>query len=143
MGAVFADTFYWVALTYPADENHARALAFEAELDSTTQIVTTEELLAEYLTFFADKGPYWRTRAVAIVQRLRQRRRVQVLGQSSESFAEGLKLYANRPDKDYSLADCIAMETMWSHGIQQVLTNDRHFQQEGFQALFRSGLQLR
>jgi hypothetical protein len=29
------------------------------------------------------------------------------------------------------------MQTMGSQGIRDVLTNDRHFEQEGFRALFR------
>jgi predicted nucleic acid-binding protein len=29
------------------------------------------------------------------------------------------------------------MSTMQSEGITEVLTNDRHFEQEGFRALFR------
>ena len=138
MSPVFADTFYWTALTYPADENHEQALAFEAELHRINRIIfTTEEVLVEYLTFFSDKGAYWRTRAVAIVQGLRRRRGVRVLSQTSVSFQNGLRLYAARPDKDYSLTDCIAMETMRREGLSDVLTNDRHFEQEGFRALFR------
>jgi predicted nucleic acid-binding protein len=37
----------------------------------------------------------------------------------------------------YSLTDCISMDTMRQLGIAEVLTNDRHFEQEGFRALFR------
>ena len=49
----------------------------------------------------------------------------------------GLDLYRARPDKRYSLTDCISMQTMRKEGITEVLTNDRHFEQEGFRALFR------
>jgi predicted nucleic acid-binding protein len=57
--------------------------------------------------------------------------------QSREGFLEGLALYEARPDKAYSLADCISMQTMRREGLTEVLTNDRHFEQEGFRALFR------
>ena len=137
MTAVFADTFYWTALTHPADEHHERALAFDAELEGDGSIVTTEEILAEYLTFFADKGPYWRSRAAAIARGLQRRRNVRVLPQSSETFRRGLELYESRTDKAYSLTDCIAMQTMRREQISEALTNDRHFEQEGFRALFR------
>ena len=50
---------------------------------------------------------------------------------------ERFELYAARPDKGYSLADCISMQTMRKEGLTEVLTNDRHFEQEGFRALFR------
>jgi uncharacterized protein len=53
------------------------------------------------------------------------------------SFQTGLILYQSRPDKGYSLVDCISMQTMREEGLTAALTNDRHFEQEGFQALFR------
>ena len=57
--------------------------------------------------------------------------------QSRDSFLAGLELYRARPDKGFSLADCISMQTMRREGLTEVLTNDRHFEQEGFRALFR------
>jgi predicted nucleic acid-binding protein len=62
---------------------------------------------------------------------------VQVIAQTRASFLRGLDLYASRPDKGYSLTDCISMQTMRREGLTDVLTNDRHFEQEGFRALFR------
>ena len=62
---------------------------------------------------------------------------VRVIPQSHESFLAGLELYRSRPDKGYSLADCISMLTMRREGLTVALTNDRHFEQEGFRALFR------
>ena len=52
-------------------------------------------------------------------------------------FLSGFDLYASRPDKGYSHTDCISMQTMRREGLTQALTNDRHFEQEGFRALFR------
>jgi predicted nucleic acid-binding protein len=63
--------------------------------------------------------------------------RVHVMPQSRESFLSGLALYEARPDKNYSLTDCISMQTMRREGITEVLTNDHHFEQEGFHTLFR------
>jgi uncharacterized protein len=52
MIALFADTFYWIALADVADSAHQRALTLTAaRIDSP--IVTTDEVLVEYLTFFA------------------------------------------------------------------------------------------
>jgi len=48
----------------------------------------------------------------------------------------GLELYKHRPDKEYSLTDCISMQMMRQLGITDVLTQDRHFTQEGFTILF-------
>jgi predicted nucleic acid-binding protein len=64
-------------------------------------------------------------------------RTVQVISQTTDSFSAGLGLYRARLDKGYSLTDCISMETMRHEGITDVLTNDAHFEQEGFRALLR------
>ena len=37
---------------------------------------------------------------------------VRVIPQSRESFLAGLDLYRARPDKGYSLTDCVSMQTM-------------------------------
>jgi uncharacterized protein len=57
--------------------------------------------------------------------------------QARQSFLAGLELYRARPDKGYSLVDCISMQTMRLEGLKEALTNDRHYEQEGFRALFR------
>jgi hypothetical protein len=36
----------------------------------------------------------------------------------------------------YSLTDCISMQVMRHEGLTDVLTNDRHFTQEGFHIIF-------
>ncbi|MCB1022644.1 MAG: PIN domain-containing protein [Bryobacterales bacterium] len=136
MTEVFADTFYWTALTHPAEQFHQQALGFDAQI-SRGGLVTTEEVLVEYLNLFSKQGPYWRSRAVAVVRALRGQPNLKILPQRTAGFAEGLDLYAARLDKGYSLTDCISMQAMRRAGITDVLTQDRHFEQEGFRALFR------
>jgi predicted nucleic acid-binding protein len=132
--AVFADTFFWVALTNPADPHYRDAVA-RAEALAGVEITTTDEVLSEFLTFFA-ADERLRNRAARSVSALLQEGNVRVFPQSG-SFLSGLELYRARPDKGYSLADCISMQAMRREGLTDVLTNDRHFEQEGFQALFR------
>jgi predicted nucleic acid-binding protein len=133
--ALFADTFYWIALTNPDDSRYRDALALDDTLVGTV-IVTTDEILTEFMTFFS--GDSWqRNRAVATVRSLLANPEVRVIPQSRESFLSGLSLFEARPDKGYSLVDCISMQTMRQEGLTEALTNDRHFEQEGFRALFR------
>jgi len=128
---VFADTFYWIALTDSTDAAHAHAHQI------TNDIVTTDEVLTEYLTFFCAAPEYMRREVALAVEDILQAPSVHVIPQSRESFRAGLDLYRDRPDKGYSLTDCISMQTMRREGLTEVLTNDRHFEQEGFRALFR------
>ena len=136
MTALFADTFYWIALADPTDSAHRLALTLTTER-ATSQIVTTDEVLTEYLTFFSAAPAPTRSEAAEVVEDLLTSSIVRVLPQSRASFRAGLQLYRDRPDKGYSLVDCISMQTMKREGLTEVLTNDRHFEQEGFRALFR------
>jgi uncharacterized protein len=136
MSAVFGDTFYWIALTNVQDVAHEKAKALTRSLPPWT-ILTTEEVLIEYLNYFGSWGPSFRRKAFANVQNMRSSRTVKVLPGGEASFAMGLDLYGARLDKGYSMTDCISMQTMRDAGIADVLTNDSHFEQEGFRALFR------
>jgi len=136
MTALFADTFYWVALADFADSAHQRALILTSERASS-RIVTTDEVLTEYLTFFSAAPDPVSREAADSVQGILASSVIRVIPQSRGSFLAGLQLYRARPDKGYSLTDCISMQTMRKEGLTEVLTNDRHFEQEGFRALFR------
>jgi predicted nucleic acid-binding protein len=59
-----------------------------------------------------------------------------VIPQTRQGFPEALAFYEARPDKHYSLTDCVSMQVMQREGLTEVLTNDRHFTQEGFHILF-------
>ena len=135
MNAVFADRFYWVALSDSSDPQYREALAAESEF-ANAEIITTDEVLSEFLTFFA--GDAWlRARAIRAAEGLMNSPRVTVVPQSRETFLSGMELYRQRPDKGYSLTDCISMQSIRQRGITAALTNHRHFEQEGFRALFR------
>jgi predicted nucleic acid-binding protein len=134
--ALFADTFYWMALVDLNDSARQRALSITSERPESP-IVTTDEVLAEYLTFFAMAPAQMRRKAVINTQRILDAPGVQVVPRSRESFLSGMALYGARPDKGYSLTDCISMQTMRKRGLTEALTNGRHFEQEGFRALFR------
>ncbi|HUE04015.1 MAG TPA: PIN domain-containing protein [Bryobacteraceae bacterium] len=136
MTALFADTFYWIALADFTDSAHRRALALTSERASS-RIVTTDEVLAEYLTFFSAAPEPVRCEAADSVGGILASSVIRVIAQSRESFLAGFELYRARPDKGYSLTDCISMQTTRKEGLTEALTNDRHFEQEGFRALFR------
>jgi predicted nucleic acid-binding protein len=104
---------------------------------AAASIVTIDEVLVEYLTFFAATPEAFRRRVAMSVQRILANPVIRVIPQSRTSFLSGLDLYMQRADKNYSLTDCISMQTMRREGITEALTTDKHFEQEGFRALFR------
>lgn len=103
-----------------------------------TAIVNTEEILTEVLAYFSGRGQQLRNQASRNVRDILSDPAIRVIPQSHESFLAGLELYEARPDKGYSLTDCISMNTMRAEGITDILTNDVHFAQEGFRAPFRA-----
>ncbi|MCE2674024.1 MAG: PIN domain-containing protein [Microcystis flos-aquae DF17] len=135
MKQIFADTFYWVALINPQDNWHQRAREVTSSLKNV-KLVTTDEVLVELLNFMSVRGANRKRRTVEFIDDLFQNPRLQVIPQNLESFLQGFELYRRRPDKEYSLTDCISMTVMQRLKISQVLTHDNHFQQEGFIILF-------
>ena len=132
---VFADTFYWLALARPRDPWYPAARNWLAA-NAATRIVTTDEVLTEYLNGLSKAGPAARRHAAATVHRIRINPQVQVLPQTRSDFDVALAMYEARLDKDYSLTDCRSMLAMRGMGISEVLSNDHHFTQEGFTVLF-------
>jgi predicted nucleic acid-binding protein len=131
---IFADTFYWIALANPADASHQAARAFDLT-NPETALVTTDEVLSEFLNYFADAGERKRGIVVGMFEEAMKHAGIEVLPQTRQSLLRGLDLYKARSDKSYSLTDCISMVTMRERDITDVLTHDRHFAQEGFRLL--------
>lgn len=136
MRSVFVDAVYLVALAIPCDPWHVDALA-AADAADGARLVITEEVLSEFLAGVARSGSAVRNRAADQVYALLRDEQVGVFEQSHDSFLDGLVMYAQRLDKGYSLTDCISMRCMEREHIREVLTNDKHFRQEGFQPLMR------
>jgi predicted nucleic acid-binding protein len=133
--SVFADTFYWLALARPRDAWHAAVWRW-AKANPATRIVTTDEVLTEFLNALSGAGPAGRAHAAATVHDVRSDPQVDVLPQTRADFDAALALYEARPDKGYSLTDCRSMLALRALGLTEVLTNDHHFTQEGFTILF-------
>ncbi|MEH2317663.1 type II toxin-antitoxin system VapC family toxin [Nostoc sp.] len=134
MNPVFVDTFYWIALANPRDAWHVRTQDIHKSL-MQTKLITTDEVLTEFVNYFSTAGRYTRSGIFKLAQSILQNDRVQVIPQTRESFLGGLALYSQRFDKGYSLTDCISMHTMRQLEIIEVLTHDKHFTQEGFAIL--------
>jgi uncharacterized protein len=121
-------------MTHRKDQWHQAAVKISRTL-AGCHLVTTDEILTEVLAAFCEAGPLLRQRAATLVRNLHKKPTVTVHPQSRDTFLTGLTLYEARPDKEYSLTDCIPMETMRQEGITEILTHDHHFRQEGFTIL--------
>jgi predicted nucleic acid-binding protein len=134
MKVVFADTHYWIAVASPGDP-FAAAAKKAKDLLGPVILVTTDEVLTEFLAALCKGGPALRQAAVKMVRAIMANGNVRVIPQSRDTFLKGLNRYQKREDKQYSLTDCISMNTMEAEAIREVLTNDHHFEQEGMAVL--------
>jgi predicted nucleic acid-binding protein len=133
MRAVFADSFHFFALANDRDPAHAKAVAFVQRY--TGRLVTTGWVLTEVADGWSKAG--WRAQFEVLRSELRTNPNITVVPFSDSLFEDGIALYRNRPDKDWSLTDCISFVVMQREGIAEALTGDHHFEQAGFVALLK------
>ena len=133
---IFVDAQWWIARANPRDPWATLAAQIASTLGDAV-LVTTDEVLVEFMTGLSGGGEFQRRRAARLCRELLGDGRVRVFPQSRTSFLAGLEFFEDRPDKGYSLVDCISMVVMRDLQIREVLTADHHFEQEGFVALMR------
>ena len=136
MKRVFADSVYWVAVTRPRDPWAKAARAAKLSIREA-RIITTDEVLIEFLAMLSGGGKNIRRQAANIVYAILSDPDITVIPQSRQSFLAGLQLYRQRDDKEYSLVDCISMNAMRAESLTEILSCDHHFEQEGFTIVMR------
>ena len=134
MKQIFADSLYWVALVNPKDRWHEKSREVAATLASTN-LVTTEAVLMEFLNFFSSYRPSMKKAIADNLQDIIDAPDIEVVFPSDDLLLSGLKFYEKRLDKGYSMVDCISMVVMRDRNLTEVLTHDQHFTQEGFTIL--------
>lgn len=132
MSALFADTFYFLALINERDARHGEAVRFEA---AHVSLVTTAWVLTEVGD--ALSAPENRDAFLNLLDLLKESPDVRIITASSDLFERGIELFRQRSDKDWSLTDCISFVAMKDENIVAALTGDHHFEQAGFRALLK------
>lgn len=134
MRRVFVDTHYWVAIISPTDQWREKSLTASFAMGDA-RLLTTDEILTETLNYFSKARTELRQKAVSEVRTILMNQNVEVVSCSHIAFLNAVEFYENRPDKGYSLTDCISMNICRERGISDILTHDDHFRQEGFTIL--------
>lgn len=134
MSSIFIDTLYFVAIFQVTDQWHKTAVDVRKNI-ADQNFVTTDSVLSEVLNYFSGFREEVRREASVLIRDVLSEPKIEVLEQTRHVFLKGLELYESRLDKGYSLTDCISMNACRELGIKEVLTHDRHFEQEGFEIL--------
>jgi hypothetical protein len=119
-----------MALSRKRDQYHQHAVAWNQFVIRTrSSIVTTEAVLWEWLNGFSDVS----ARGVAAegYRRAHADARIEVVPFESELIDAAVQLYRTRPDKDWSLTDCLSFVVMERRHLTEALTTDGHFEQAG------------
>ncbi|MDY0165460.1 MAG: PIN domain-containing protein [Thermoguttaceae bacterium] len=133
MKPVFVDTVYYLALTNPRDQYAKAAIRFTSEFSGV--FVTTAWVLAEVANSLT-RGPD-RSLFYELYRDLVQDRCVTIVPADDDLFQEAIGFFADRPDKEWSLTDCISFLIMQKRGLTDALTADHHFEQTGFKVLLK------
>lgn len=133
MKPVFVDTFFFLATLNQHDANHEAALAWSEDYEGpllTTAWVITE--VADALAGLTHRRVFQEFQGT-----LASEQRMHIVPPDRHHWERGVKLYCSRPDKEWSLTDCISFTVMRDEGLTDALTGDHHFEQAGFTALLR------
>src|SRR5258706_8241759 len=108
MKPVFADTSYYIALLSEDDSFHEAAVAWSKDLLGRT--VVTEYVLVELGSALSNSKN--RDRYVPFVELILKDSESIFVPASEPLFRQGRQLYAARPDKTWSMVDCISFSVM-------------------------------
>ena len=138
----FLDTGYLIALFSEKDTYHRKALDLRALAQSSGRtLVTTDAVLFEIGAAFSRVA--FRSLGAQLIETLQTDPLVEIMALTTDSKRQALALFADRPDKDWSLCDCLSFVVMQERGMREALTPDHHFTQAGFSALLlRDSLEL-
>jgi predicted nucleic acid-binding protein len=95
MRIVFADTSYWIALLNPRDGLHDLAKQVSISIQPV-HLISTDEVLVEFLTFYRKQGAHLRKAAAQAVRDIMKDPNITLVPQTRDSFANGLSLYESR-----------------------------------------------
>ena len=131
MKRYFADAFFFFAWWNRRNRAHARVQKFLSEFDG--RLVTSRWVLMEVADGLATTPA--RREVKRLFTDLESDPLIVIFEPNDSLNRRGLALYDARPDKDWSLTDCISFIVMKEEGLTEALTGDRHFEQAGFVAL--------
>lgn len=131
---VFLDAGFFIARYNRRDELHQRARTFATSLVNASEMWTTDAVLLEVTASMARQT--FRVVANGIWNQFHGRdERCISVDASAENLGNAMNLYRARPDKEWSLTDCLSFLVMEQQGLSDALTADQHFEQAGFRAL--------
>ncbi len=133
MSVVFLDTVGLLGLWDASDQWHSAAEAAFAELARVKALLTTTSFVLMECANAAARRPYRQA-----VDRLREGMEANntLVFPTSDDWLQAWAAYRQGDIGQPGIVDYVSLVVMRRLGIRQVFTNDRHFQEAGFETLF-------
>ena len=133
MPTYFVDTSAWFDIVNSRAPHHAELSHLVQQPD--VLLVTTTYVLAELAALLLARSGH--ALAAEVGTTIRSTRGIHLDHPDLAEESRAWRLFLDRPDKTYSLTDCLSFVTMRRRGLDTALATDQHFRQEGFIAFPR------
>ena len=130
----FLDASHAIAMVSPRDQYHARARTLTNQMrELSVSAVTTMGVMLEIGNGLSRQR--FRQQALTLLDYLETDPSIEIVQITESLYQRAVRLFRDRPDKDWGLTDCVSFIVMQDHGLTEALTSDNHFIQAGFRAL--------
>jgi uncharacterized protein len=125
------DTSGFLCLYDESEKHHQKALF---SYDSTNFRLTTNYILAEYVALAHVRG-IPRQEILKFSSLILTDTDIEIIWVDEDLHTKAVELMNQRKDKTYSLCDSVSFVIMRERILNNALTTDKHFEQEGFARL--------
>lgn len=112
---------------------HQKAVEY---FESADLMLVSDYVLSEFIPLCHTRG-LSREKTITFVEEILYSPLIDKMWTNETHYLEALKLLKSRQDKSYSLCDAVSFLLMREYGLDQALTTDKHFEQEGFIRLLK------
>lgn len=134
MDEAFLDTAYAIALSSKSDDFHQQAIELAEQMEvKSIRLITTWAVLFKIGNALSKLS--YRNAAVSLLESLERDPGVLIIQHTEDLYDRAFRLFKERPDKEWSLTDCLSFVVMKDRGMTEALTTDHHFSQAGFNVL--------
>lgn len=138
MRYIFADTSGLGNLINPRERFYTLAAHIYRERRVQGYLFfTTNYVVAELVALMTSPLRIPRATTINFIEGLKTSPYVEVVHVDETLDAQAWQLLRQRPDKTWSLVDCVSFVLMRERGIGDALTTDHHFEQAGFTRLLK------
>lgn len=137
---VFVDTAGFLSLWDPGDACHAASITRQAELHANRRrFFTTEHVVDETVTLLLVRHSH--EAATDFLTTIERSEALRLEWVGPERFQAAAMLSRRHKDKEWSFTDCVSFVVMRESRVMDAFTADHHFEQAGFVALLRQGME--